>query len=409
MNYNKKSIQDIDVRGKKVLLRCDFNIPLDNETGDITDEGRIISSLPTINYLLENGAAVIACSHLGRPKGQWNDKMSLKVVGDRLSELLGKPVKMSKDIIGEDAQTLSASLQPGEIMLLENLRFEKGEEQNDPVFARALAAMADIYVDDAFGSVHRAHASTEGVAHFLPAVSGFLLNKELEHIGGALNDPTHPFVAILGGSKVSDKLGVIIHLLSKINTLLIGGGMAFTFIKALGGSIGDSLCEDDKLDYALEVIDQAKKLGVRIMLPVDTVAAAEFKRDAEPVVVKATAIPDGLMGLDIGPETAKAYAEEISKAATVIWNGPLGVFEFPNFSKGTFVVAKALAESNAISIVGGGDSAAAVRKYGYEDKMSHVSTGGGAALEFLEGKDLPGVKCLLDNTVQKVKVQEVRV
>ena len=409
MNYNKKSIQDIDVRGKKVLLRCDFNIPLDNETGDITDEGRIISSLPTINYLLENGAAVIACSHLGRPKGQWNDKMSLKVVGDRLSELLGKPVKMSKDIIGEDAQTLSASLQPGEIMLLENLRFEKGEEQNDPVFARALAAMADIYVDDAFGSVHRAHASTEGVAHFLPAVSGFLLNKELEHIGGALNDPTHPFVAILGGSKVSDKLGVIIHLLSKINTLLIGGGMAFTFIKALGGSIGDSLCEDDKLDYALEVIDQAKKLGVRIMLPVDTVAAAEFKRDTEPVVVKATAIPDGLMGLDIGPETAKAYAEEISKAATVIWNGPLGVFEFPNFSKGTFVVAKALAESNAISIVGGGDSAAAVRKYGYEDKMSHVSTGGGAALEFLEGKDLPGVKCLLDNTVQKVKVQEVRV
>ncbi len=404
MNYNKKSIQDIDVRGKKILLRCDFNIPLDKETGDITDEGRIISSLPTINYLLENGAAVIACSHLGRPKGAWNKEMSLKVVGRRLSELLGKPVEMSEDVIGEDALKLSAALRPGEIMLLENLRFEKGEEQNDPVFARSLAGMADIYVDDAFGSVHRAHASTEGVAHFIPAYCGFLLKNELEHIGGALNEPAHPFIAILGGSKVSDKLGVIIHLLEKINTLLIGGGMAFTFIKACGGSIGDSLYEEDKLDYALEVLDKAKALGVKIMLPVDTVAASAFRRDAEPVVADATAIPDGLMGLDIGPATAGAYAEEIKKAATVIWNGPLGVFEFPNFSKGTYAVASALADSDAVSIVGGGDSAAAVRKYGFEDKMTHVSTGGGAALEFLEGKVLPGVACLLDNDVQEVKV-----
>ena len=404
MNYNKKSIQDIDVGGKRVLLRCDFNIPLDKQTGDITDEGRITSSLETINYLLDNDAAVIACSHLGRPKGEWNKKMSLTVVGTRLSELLGKPVKISKDVIGEDAHRLSATLQPGEIMLLENLRFEKGEEQNDPVFAKALAGLADIYVDDAFGSVHRAHASTEGVAHFLPAYSGFLLKKELEHIGGALNDPTHPFVAILGGSKVSDKLGVIIHLLQKIDALLIGGGMAFTFIKACGGSIGNSLCEEDKLDYALEVIDKAKTLGVRLMLPVDVVAAAALNNDTETIVVDSSAIPDGMMGLDIGPATAKAYAEEIEKSATVIWNGPLGVFELSNFSKGTYAVAAALASTNTISIVGGGDSAAAVRKYGFEDKMTHVSTGGGAALEFLEGKELPGVKCLLDNNVQEVRI-----
>ena len=404
MNYNKKSIRDQDVKGKKVLLRCDFNIPLDKQTGDITDEGRIISSLPTINYLLENGAAVIACSHLGRPKGEWNEKMSLKVVGRRLSELLKKPVKMSEDVIGEDAHRLSASLQPGEIMLLENLRFEKGEEKNDPAFAKALAGIADIYVDDAFGSVHRAHASTEGVAHFLPAYSGFLLKNELEHIGGALNEPTHPFVAILGGSKVSDKVGVIIHLLEKINTLIIGGGMAFTFIKACGGSIGNSLCEEDRLDYAREVMDNAKKLGVKLMLPVDVIAAAEFKQDAEPVLFDAMAIPDGMMGLDIGPETAKLYVEEIKNAASVIWNGPMGVFEFPAFSKGTYAVAAALAASDTVSIVGGGDSAAAVRQYGFEDKVTHVSTGGGAALEFLEGKELPGIKCLLDNDVQEVKV-----
>ena len=404
MNYNKKSIQDQHVSEKKVLLRCDFNIPLDKETGDITDEGRIISSLPTINYLLDNGAAVIACSHLGRPKGEWNKKMSLKVVGKRLSELLGRTVKMSGDVIGEDAHKLSASLQPGEIMLLENLRFEKGEEQNDPAFAKALAGLADIYVDDAFGSVHRAHASTEGVAHFLPAYSGFLLKNELEHIGGALNDPTHPFVAILGGSKVSDKVGVIMNLLKKINTLIIGGGMAFTFIKARGGSIGKSLCEEDRLDYAREVMDYAEKLGVKLLLPVDVMAAMEFNKDAVAVTYEAMSIPHDMMGLDIGPETARLFVEEIKNSATVIWNGPMGVFEFPAFSKGTYAVAAALAASNTVSIVGGGDSAAAVRKYGFEDKMTHVSTGGGATLEFLEGKELPGIKCLLDNTVQEVKV-----
>ncbi len=404
MNYSKKSIKDIDVSGKKVLLRCDFNIPLDKETGDISDDGRILSSLPTINYLLDNNAAVIACSHLGRPKGEWNKAMSLKVVGRRLSELLNKPVKMSEDVIGQDAHRLAAALLPGEIMLLENLRFEKGEEKNDPAFAKALAGLADIYVDDAFGSVHRAHASTEGVARFLPAYSGFLLYNELEHIGGALNDPTHPFVAILGGSKVSDKLGVIINLLTKIDTLIIGGGMAFTFIKACGGSIGKSLCEEDKLDYAREVIEKAKTKGVRLMLPVDIVTASEFSNDAEPVIFDATAIPDDMMGLDIGPVTSKAYADEIKKAATVIWNGPMGVFEFPTFSKGTYTIAAALAASNAKTIVGGGDSAAAVRKYGFEDKMTHVSTGGGASLEFLEGKDLPGISCLLDNDVEEVRV-----
>ncbi len=404
MNYRKKSIEDIDVRGKKILLRCDFNIPLDKETGDITDEGRILSSLPTIRYLLDNGAAVVACSHLGRPKGEWNESLSLKAVGRRLSELLGKPVLMSKDVVGEDARQLSAALHPGEIMLLENLRFEKGEEKNDTVFARALAALADIYVDDAFGSAHRAHASTEGVAHHLPAVCGFLLKKELEHIGGALSHPARPFVAILGGSKVSDKLGVIINLLEKVDALLIGGGMAFTFIRAGGGVIGKSLCEEDKLDYVLEVMDKAKTLGVRILLPTDAVAAAEFKSDAEPVYVGAYEIPDGLMGLDIGPETAKAFAEEIRKAATVVWNGPMGVFEFAGFARGTYAVAKALAESDTVSIVGGGDSAAAVRKFGLEEKMTHISTGGGAALEFMEGKELPGVKCLLDNNVREVEI-----
>ncbi len=396
MNYDKMSITDIDVKGKKVLLRCDFNIPLDKQTGEITDEGRITSSLATIHYLLDNGAAVIACSHLGRPKGQWLQDMSLKAVANRLSAHLCKPVIMSKDVIGEDAKRLSAALKPGEIMLLENLRFHKEEEENDPAFAKELASMADIYVDDAFGSVHRAHASTEGVAHLLPAVAGFLLAKELDHIGGALNEPTHPFVAILGGSKVSDKLGVIISLLNKVNTLLIGGGMAFTFIKAQGGSIGTSLCEEDKLDYAHEVIERAKVFGVRLLIPVDAVAAKEFSADAEPVAVDAMAIPDDMMGLDIGPKTAELFAKEIEASATVIWNGPMGVFEFDNFAHGTRVVAEALANSNTISIVGGGDSAAAVRKYGLEDKISHVSTGGGASLEFLEGKILPGIACLLD-------------
>lgn len=396
MNYNKKSIKDIDVKGKKILLRCDFNVPLDKKTGAITDDGRITSSLPTINYLLDNGAAVIVCSHLGRPDGEWNTKLSMKVVADRLSELLGKHVIMSSDVIGKDAVKLSKALRPGEIMLLENLRFHKQEEENDPDFAKALAGMADIFVDDAFGTAHRAHASTEGVSHFLPAVGGFLIDAELEQIGGALNNPKRPFIAILGGSKVSDKLGVIINLLSKVDALLIGGGMAFTFIKACGGNIGKSLCEDDKLDYTLEVLDKAKALGVRLMLPVDARAAAAFSNDAEPLVVDSTAIPDTMMGLDIGPETAKAFAEEIANAATVIWNGPMGVFEFDKYAEGTHTVASALAGSRAISIIGGGDSAAAIRKYSLEDKVTHVSTGGGATLEFLEGKNLPGIACLLN-------------
>jgi 3-phosphoglycerate kinase len=395
-NYNKKTIRDIDVKGKKILLRCDFNVPLDKETGAITDEGRIAASLPTIEYLLSSGAAVIACSHLGRPKGEWNPKMSLKVVAERLSALLGKPVKMSEDVIGADAKRLSAGLLPGEIMLLENLRFHKEEEKNDPAFAKALADMADIFVEDAFGTVHRAHASTEGVARNLPAVSGFLLARELEYIGGALDTPKRPFVAILGGSKVSDKLGVILSLLEKVDTLLIGGGMAYTFIKAGGGHIGKSLCEDDRLDYVREVLKKAKKLGVRILLPVDTVAAAEFSNDAEPVVVDTNSIPEHMMGLDIGPAAAKAYTDEINKAALVIWNGPMGVFEMPKFAAGTEKIAAALAASEAISIIGGGDSAAAIRKFGLEDKVSHVSTGGGATLEFLEGIDLPGIQCLLD-------------
>ncbi len=396
MNYNKKSVKDIDVKGKKILLRCDFNVPLDKNTGAITDDGRITSSLPTITYLLSRGAAVIVCSHLGRPDGQWNPKLSLKVAADRLSTLLGKPVIMSKDVIGEDAQRLSAALRPGEIMLLENLRFHKEEEKNDPAFAKALAGMADIFVDDAFGTAHRAHASTEGVSHYLPAVGGFLIDAELTQIGGALDSPKRPFIAILGGSKVSDKLGVIVNLLDKVDALLIGGGMAFTFIKACGGSIGKSICEDDKLDYTLDVLNKAKNRGVRILLPVDAVAADKFSNDAETLVVDSTAIPDGMMGLDIGPESAKTFADEIHKAGTVIWNGPMGVFEFPKFAEGTHTVAIALAKSNAISIVGGGDSAAAIRQYGLYDQITHVSTGGGATLEFLEGKELPGIACLLD-------------
>lgn len=396
MNYNKKSITDIDVRGKKILLRCDFNVPLDKKTGAITDEARITSALPTIKYLLDNGACVIACSHLGRPDGAWNEKLSLKVVADRLSELLGKSMYMSKDVIGEDAKKRSAALRSGEIMLLENLRFHKEEEKNDPVFAQALASMADIYVNDAFGTAHRAHASTEGVSHFLPAVSGFLINAELEQIGGALMNPKRPFIAILGGSKVSDKLGVIMNLLTKVDALLIGGGMAFTFISAAGGSIGKSICETDKLDYARDVQEKAKARGVRILLPVDAVAAAEFSNDADAAVVDSMAIPDNMLGLDIGPRTSKAFAEEIKKASTVIWNGPMGVFELPKFAEGTHAVAVALADSGAISIVGGGDSAAAIHQYGLDDKITHVSTGGGATLEFMEGRDLPGIACLLN-------------
>jgi len=396
MNCDKMTVKDIDVKGKKVLLRCDFNVPLDKKTGEISDETRISSSLPTINYLLDSGAAVIACSHLGRPKGERREELSLKPVAKRLSELLGIPAKMAGDVVGEDAQGLAAALKPGEVMLLENLRFHKEEEKNDSGFAKKLASMADIYVSDAFGTVHRAHASTEGVSHFLPAVGGLLLARELEALGGALNSPKRPFVTILGGSKVSDKLGVIKNLLEKADTLLIGGGMAYTFLKAQGREIGKSLCEEDQIPYAREMLEKAAKNGVSLLLPVDTVVAPEFSAEAKPTVVPCDAIPSDQMGLDIGPMTAEIFASSIRTASTVVWNGPMGVFEFPAFASGTLAVAKAMAEASAVTIIGGGDSAAAANQFGFADKISHISTGGGASLEFLEGIELPGVACLLD-------------
>ena len=481
MNYNKKTVQDVDVRGKKVLLRCDFNVPQDKETGAITSDKRIVAALPTIRYLLDNGAAVIACSHLGKPKGEWKAKLTLAPVAQRLSQLLGQEVIFAKDIVGEDAKAKAAALKPGQIMLLENLRFDIREEKNDPGFARELADMAELYVSDAFGTVHRAHASTAGVAAYLPAVSGFLVAKELAVMGKALDDPKRPFVAVLGGAKVSDKIAVINNLLDKADTVIIGGGMAYTFAKAQGGSIGKSLCEPDKLDYALEMIEKAKKNGVKLLLPTDTVAADDFSNDAHRQVVSTMTIPDGWEGMDIGPDTiiigggmaytfAKAQGGSIGKslcepdkldyalemiekakkngvklllptdtvaaddfsndakrqvvstmaipeswegmdigpdtiktfcgavkgAGTVVWNGPMGVFEFDNFAAGTRAMAQALADSGAVTIVGGGDSAAAVEQLGFADKITHISTGGGASLEFLEGKELPGVACLLD-------------
>ena len=396
MNYNKKTIMDVDVAGKKILLRCDFNVPQDKETGAITSDKRIVAALPTIKYLLEKGAAVIACSHLGKPKGEWKEKLSLAPVAVRLSQLLGQEVIFAKDVVGEDAKAKAAALQGGQIMLLENLRFDPREEKNDPSFARELADMAELYVSDAFGSVHRAHASTAGVAAFLPAVSGLLVAKELEIMGGALNDPKRPFVAVLGGAKVSDKIGVINNLLEKADTIVIGGGMAYTFAKAQGGSIGKSLCESDKLDYALEMIEKAKKNGVKLLLPIDTVAADNFSDDAKRMVVSTMAIPDDYEGMDIGPETTKLFCDAVKGAGTVVWNGPMGVFEFENFAAGTRAMAQALADSGAVTIVGGGDSAAAVEQMGFADKITHISTGGGASLEFLEGLELPGVACLLD-------------
>ncbi len=396
MNYNKKTIMDVDVAGKKILLRCDFNVPQDKETGAITSDKRIVAALPTIKYLLEKGAAVIACSHLGKPKGEWKEKLSLAPVAVRLSQLLGQEVIFAKDVVGEDAKAKAAALQGGQIMLLENLRFDPREEKNDPSFARELADMAELYVSDAFGSVHRAHASTAGVAAFLPAVSGLLVAKELEIMGGALNDPKRPFVAVLGGAKVSDKIGVINNLLEKADTIIIGGGMAYTFAKAQGGSIGKSLCENDKLDYALEMIEKAKKNGVKLLLPIDTVAADNFSDDAKRMVVSTMAIPDDYEGMDIGPETTKLFCDAVKGAGTVVWNGPMGVFEFENFAAGTRAMAQALADSGAVTIVGGGDSAAAVEQMGFADKITHISTGGGASLEFLEGLELPGVACLLD-------------
>ncbi len=396
MNYNKKTVYDIDVAGKKVLLRCDFNVPQNKETGEITSDKRIVAALPTIRYLLEQGAAVIACSHLGKPKGEWKEKLTLAPVAKRLSELLGKDVAFAKDVIGEDAKAKAAALRGGEIMLLENLRFHIEEEKNNADFAKELASMAEVYVSDAFGTVHRAHASTAGVAAYLPAVSGLLVAKELEVMGKALADPARPFVAVLGGAKVSDKINVINNLLEKADTVIIGGGMAYTFAKARGGEIGTSLLEADKCDYALEMIEKAKARGVNFLLPTDTIAAKEFSADAEPVTVDAMNIPADMMGMDIGPKTAEEFCAAVKGAGTVVWNGPMGVFEFPAFANGTKAMAKALAESGAVTIIGGGDSAAAAEQLGFADKITHISTGGGASLEFLEGKELPGVACLLD-------------
>ena len=390
---NKKTIEDIDVSGKRVLVRCDFNVPLDGTK--ITDDTRIVAALPTIQYLLDHNAAVILCSHLGRPKGEFNMKYSLAPVAERLSEKLDKKVVLAKDVIGEDAKKCVDAMKPGDIVLLENVRFHKEEEKNDPEFAKKLASFAEIYVNDAFGTAHRAHASTEGVAHYLPAVAGFLIGKELDVMGKALENPARPFVAILGGAKVSDKIGVINNLLDKVDTLIIGGGMSYTFQKALGGSVGNSLCENDKLDLAKEMLEKAKAKGVRMLLPVDNVCGQEFSNDTMRITVHSKQIPDGWEGMDIGPNTQALFAAEIANAATVVWNGPMGVFEFPNFAAGTRAIAQALADNqNCVSIIGGGDSAAAVEQMGYADKMTHISTGGGASLEFLEGRVLPGIACL---------------
>ncbi len=395
MNYNKKTIEDINPQGKRVLVRCDFNVKQD-DAGNITDDKRIVAALPTIKYLIEKGARVILCSHLGRPKGEVNPKFTLAPVAKRLSEHLGIEVKMAADVIGESAKSLAASLADGEVMLIENVRFHKEEEKNDPAFAKELASLAELYVNDAFGTAHRAHASTAGVADYLPAVCGYLIGKEIGIMGEALSNPKRPFVAILGGAKVSDKLGVINNLLEKVDTLIIGGGMAYTFAKAMGGTIGTSLCEDDRLEYALDMIKKAEEKGVNFLLPTDTVAATEFAADAESKVVPTQEIPEGWMGLDIGPETIEKFSAAIKGAGTVIWNGPMGVFEFPKFAVGTESVCAAVAESGSISIVGGGDSAAAVKKLGFAKKMTHISTGGGASLEFLEGIALPGIACLED-------------
>ena len=421
MNYNKKTVKDVEVSGKKVLLRCDFNVPQDKETGAITSDKRIVAALPTIQYLLEQGAAVIACSHLGKPEASFDkwvkkqsekgkdpaslteekwkkslEKLSLAPVAKRLGELLGKEVVMAADVVGEDAKAKAAALKPGEILLLENTRFEKGETKNDPELAKAMASMAEVYVSDAFGAVHRAHASTAGVADYLPAVSGFLIQKELDFLGGAIASPKRPLVAILGGAKVSSKIGVINNLLEIADTIIIGGGMSYTFSAAQGGKVGNSLLEADWMDYSKEMIAKAEAKGVKFLLPVDTVCGDKFAPDAKSQLVKAGEIPDGWEGLDIGPETVKLYCDAVSGAGTVIWNGPMGVFEFPAFAKGTEAMAEALSKTSAITVIGGGDSAAAVEQLGYADKMSHISTGGGASLEFLEGKELPGVACLLD-------------
>ena len=391
---NKKTVRDIDVTGKKVLVRCDFNVPLDKETGEITDNRRIRAAIPTIKYLIDHNAKVILCSHLGRPKGEFNLKYSLKPVAEELSKLLGKEVKLAKDVIGEDAEKLTSEIKEGEVVLLENVRFHKEEEENNPEFAKKLASFAEIYVNDAFGTAHRAHASTAGVADYLPAVSGFLIEKELEFLGNALDNPERPLVAILGGAKVSDKIGVIENLLDKVNTLIIGGGMAYTFYKAQGHSIGTSICEEDKIDLANDILNKAKEKNVEILLPIDNHVSAEYSNEAEDKYVESAEIPEGFMGLDIGPKTIELFKNAIKNAKTVVWNGPLGVTEFSKFEEGTKAIAEALAETQAVTVIGGGDSAAAVEKFGLADKMTHISTGGGASLEFLEGKVLPGIACL---------------
>ena len=392
---SKKTVKDIDLKGKKVLVRCDFNVPMD-EQKNITDNTRIVAALPTIKYLLENNCAIILCSHLGRPKGEFKPEFSLQPVAKELARLLDKEIIMAKDVIGEDATSKAADLKQGEILLLENVRFHREETDNDEEFSKKLAGLAEVYVNDAFGAAHRAHASTAGVAQFLPAVSGFLIEKELKFLGNAISNPERPFVAILGGAKVSDKIGVIDSLLEKVDTLMIGGGMAYTFFKAQGYGVGDSICELDKLDLALELMAKAKEKGVKFMLPVDTNIGKEFKPDTESKIVPWTEIPDGWEGFDIGTKTIEMFSEELKNAKTVVWNGPVGLFEFDQFAIGTSSIAKVLSEIDATTIIGGGDSAAAVKKAGLEDKMTHISTGGGASLEFLEGKKLPGIECLLD-------------
>jgi phosphoglycerate kinase len=396
MSYlNKKTVSDINVSEKTVFVRCDFNVPFD-EFGNIADTKRIDESLTTIKYLLKQNAKVILCSHLGRPKGEFNKKYSLQPVAKYLSKVLGQEVKMANDVIGVSAKSLAASLKNGEILLLENVRFSPEEEKNSPEFAKELASLAEIYVNDAFGTAHRAHASTVGIASYLPAVSGFLIDKELKVMGKALTDPKRPFVAILGGAKVSDKIGVINNLLQKVDTLIIGGGMAYTFMNALGYSIGESICEVDKITLARDIMVKAKEQDVKFLVPVDNKVGIEYKSDTEYKVVESDSIPEGWMGLDIGPKTEKLFAQALEGAGTIVWNGPMGVSEWENFASGTLAVAKAVAESGAISIVGGGDSAAAVEKLGYSDKMTHISTGGGASLMFLEGKELPGIAVLED-------------
>lgn len=391
---NKKTIEDIDVRGKKVLARCDFNVPLDKDTGEITNDLRIVAALPTIKYLLEHKSKLILCSHLGKPKGEIKESLSLKPVAKRLSEYLGFEVKLAKDITGEDARRLVKNLKEGEAILLENVRFDKREEENNKEFSKELASLAEIYVNDAFGTAHRAHSSTAGVAEYLPAVCGYLIEKEVKMLGDSLENPERPFVAILGGAKVSDKIKVIEKLMEKADTIIIGGGMTFTFLKAMGYSIGDSICELDRIDIAKATMEKAQEKKIKLLFPTDTLCGRNYSNDTEVKLVNSKEIPDGWQGLDIGPESVKEFSKVLKTAKTVMWNGPLGVSEFDKFANGTNSIAKVLSEIDAITIIGGGDSAAAIEKGGYADKMTHISTGGGASLEFLEGKVLPGIDCL---------------